>query len=230
MIRNILRKMFGKQYKAMLKKVASRKLLKYGEEGLVKFDRILRENDIEYWLMFGSLLGAVREHGFIKHDDDIDMGMFCKDINEKLVSLLTPAGFEFQRVKITSDKKYRMMTFKYKGVTLDLYGHEFDDDSHSAITGFQTYPLIGTDWRISYKKNLYRTCMNYFIFKGTEDCPFGKTKLKIPIGAHQLLCQLYGEDYMIPLKGKKAFLSPIMEILPSDKLTASMIPLEELDK
>lgn len=48
-------------------------------EVLKVFDGICRKNGIKYYLTAGSMLGAVRHHGFIPWDDDIDVAMFRKD-------------------------------------------------------------------------------------------------------------------------------------------------------
>ncbi len=228
MVYNLIIKFVGKSnVEKVAKRINSWRLRKFGYECLRNFDEVLSSKGIKYWLMYGTLLGAVREHGFIRHDDDIDVGMFCKDINSDLVDLLSKRGFVFKRVEITSDNKYRMMTFSYHGISFDIYGYNFDENANM-ITGFQVYPLEGGDWMSSRKENLYRVCLTHQNYDGIERCTFGKSSLAIPKNAHDLLCKLYGDDYMTPLKGKKAFKSSIIEILAIETIQARIVPLNEL--
>lgn len=56
-------------------------------ELLIFLDNVCSKHDIDYWLGFGTLLGAVRHGGFIPWDDDIDLVVLRKDYN-KLIEIL----------------------------------------------------------------------------------------------------------------------------------------------
>jgi len=52
---------------------------KIQKELLLSLKQLLEGNEIFFWLDFGTLLGAVREKGFIEHDDDMDISLWSKD-------------------------------------------------------------------------------------------------------------------------------------------------------
>ena len=56
------------------------------------FDAFCKENDIEYFLVAGTALGAVRHKGFIPWDDDIDVGMDYHNYNRFLELAKTNMG------------------------------------------------------------------------------------------------------------------------------------------
>ena len=76
-------------------------------ELLVEFDRICRNNNINYVLFGGSMLGAVRHKGYIPWDDDADIGMLREDYNrfKKHINELNPQICFFQ--DNDTDPQYR---------------------------------------------------------------------------------------------------------------------------
>lgn len=68
------------------------------------FDSVCAKHDIEYWLDFGTLLGAARHGGLIPWDDDLDVGMLREDYYRFLE--IFPEELE------KCDLKYVVATFK----------------------------------------------------------------------------------------------------------------------
>jgi len=74
-----------------------------------------------FWLDFGTLLGAYREKDFIKHDMDIDISMFAKDI-EAAKKAMVQGGFKLIRTfEVLDDPTGVEQTYAYNGVSLDIY-------------------------------------------------------------------------------------------------------------
>ena len=60
----------------------------------------MQENQIRYYLLAGSALGAARHQGFIPWDDDIDIGLFREDYEK------------FLQVSASFDKAYEVVNYQ----------------------------------------------------------------------------------------------------------------------
>lgn len=66
-------------------------------QNLLVFDKICREHNLHYYILFGTMLGAVRHKGFIPWDDDIDVGLPRPEYElfRQHASEWIPAKYEF---------------------------------------------------------------------------------------------------------------------------------------
>lgn len=91
-------------------------------EILEKIDAICREQHIRYWVMYGTLIGAVRHHGFIPWDDDLDIAMPRPDYErfltwfqkhaDKMLPLVVLDGYRQELpflITRVSDTTYKMI-------------------------------------------------------------------------------------------------------------------------
>lgn len=102
-------------------------------EMLDEIDAFCRGNDIRYSIAFGTLLGAIRHHGFIPWDDDVDIMMPLPDLlkfkklfkSEKLryLDVDTEPKFEFPFSRIARRDTYNKVGWvgKEYGINIDVY-------------------------------------------------------------------------------------------------------------
>ena len=102
-------------------------------KGLVYIASILRNHNIEYWLDFGTLLGAYRNKGFIPWDDDIDISV-DREGSEKLKIIFqeefknTP--FNIILIKQTSGFFIRVRFNDFE--LLDIFPHDYSDNESAS--------------------------------------------------------------------------------------------------
>ena len=87
-----------------MKQLTRKEVKQYLLNILVNFDQFCKQNDLTMYLCAGTLLGAVRHHGFIPWDDDIDVCMDRESYN-RLVSIA--------KKDPVFDKYYKVIDFQF---------------------------------------------------------------------------------------------------------------------
>ncbi len=132
-----------------LDKEALRKLQLVELEMLLELDRICRKNNIKYTIIGGTLIGALRNGGFIPWDDDVDVAMLREDyerFREACERELDEERFYFQDHRNTEGYRWGYGKLRRKdtlflrehqehmpyeqGIFLDIFPHDGVPDAY----------------------------------------------------------------------------------------------------
>ncbi len=153
--------------------------------------RICENNNIPYFLIGGTLIGAVRNKGFIPWDDDIDIGMlrsdyetFCKiapeQINKDKFFFQTPetekncADYGLIRIRLNNTKfvqEHRQNLDIHHGIFIEIFPYDDLPENANCNFYYNKFKLLKklTGIRMGYKykvtKNpVLRTAFYLFCF------------------------------------------------------------------
>lgn len=87
-------------------------------ENLKVLKEYFDKHNLKYVLAFGTLLGAVRDHDFIEHDEDVDLIVFDRDKEEIYNTLYSIQEIGFSVVR--NDRR-GLISIMRKGEYIDLY-------------------------------------------------------------------------------------------------------------
>lgn len=111
--------------------------LKQIQLDILKFvDKFCKENNLKYFLAYGTLLGAVRHKGYIPWDDDIDIIMFREDY-EKFVTTFKDVNYKVFATEVNSKYPY---PFAKVGDTRTYYMEEIKDVIDTGVN-IDVFPL-----------------------------------------------------------------------------------------
>lgn len=182
---------------AYLKQKENKNFLENGQKTLEQANLVFKEIGVDYWLEFGTLLGAIRNKSFIKHDFDLDLGMFLHDYSPDHEKIFNKYGFKKTKLFTIDDGRYgREETYTYLGVSLDIFYFTKKNDTKAYCHLF--VPLEG--------KSAAKTMLELgglvpkeflLTIEKLGDTKFLGRKYPVPLACDKHLIDIYGSDYMI---------------------------------
>lgn len=95
---------------------------------LFEFDRVCRNNNLHYFLAYGSLLGAIRDNGQIPWDYDVDVLFPVTDLQKLIAALETDLQNQYYYVYTNNHDSYPtsclrvcMKDYSWKAIHVDVF-------------------------------------------------------------------------------------------------------------
>ena len=146
-------------------------------EILKEFHSFCEENNIRYFLAFGTLLGAIRYKGFIPWDDDVDVLVPRDDYNRLLKQFQNNDKYclyAFER-----DKKYSFPFAKLCDMTTRLVETVYPNNGVELGVNIDIFPLDHFDDDLGKAKKEVKRISRNLIW-------LGATKLDAPLTKHPI--------------------------------------------
>ena len=96
---------FNKRAMRRLRDGITQMQLATAKRNLLDFQSIAKEKGLRFWLMYGTLLGCIRDNDFIYHDTDTDLAILETDRDALIntIKALLENGFDLIRTKAPDD-------------------------------------------------------------------------------------------------------------------------------
>lgn len=131
--------------------------------------RICNENELTYYLMYGTLLGAVRHNGFIPWDDDVDIAMPRNDyerLKKILLDSATKQNLKFHDRGENADYPYLIGRICSQHTSIKRHDEHYDKMG----VFVDVYPIdnISNVKIVAVAKGIFLGCLSSMFFASTR--------------------------------------------------------------
>lgn len=175
-----------------------RRLKKYGPQVVRDLANIFDRWNIPAFAAYGTMLGFVRDGGFISHDDDMDIGVMPGTMSpQEVLRILLEKERGFKPLFIFKYKE-NVVEFKveYRKIPIDFFFYTGEKNEVLSPLFFyeadKTYPSVNAN---SIK------IVHLPLFKGIKKIDIFGCKFPVLDDTENALAALYGEGWRVPDKG-----------------------------
>ena len=173
------------------RKIRDRRILQKSGPDLLRLVHLRLHGKVPYFIDYGTLLGCMRDGGFIKHDDDVDFGLMPGADLRKLITLFEGTELEYLGGYVY-DGAVREIGFSFRKMRVDFFvnsefGDTFQTDEYYDIPGKR------------YQKN-ETGCYRFTRPRVTAivERKFVGTMVDVPENFEDLLVAHYGSNWRNP--------------------------------
>lgn len=126
-----------------MRKLEMPQIQKISLEILRQVAEICEKENLRYYLFYGTLIGAVRHHGFIPWDDDLDI-MMPREDHDKLLHYLTNHASEYPNLRFFTPHSCPKYPYMISRISDDRYPIVMDNEESYGMGVFiDIYPFDG---------------------------------------------------------------------------------------
>lgn len=169
-------------------------------------DKLCKENNIEYYILYGSALGAIRHKGFIPWDDDFDIGM-TYDNYKKFLSIcekkLDKNKYYVQTYE--KEKNYYLSFTKIRDITTTLIEESNKNIDIIRSVYVDVFPLVGVP-NNKFKENILKINRSFMISANSNII-----NNKLLSGIFKVILKIFGREKILNYTTKRCFKYKVSE-------------------
>lgn len=195
-----------------------RMLRRHGKEVLSYIAEVIERHNIPAFAAYGTLLGFVRDKGFLPHDDDIDLGILPGEWTPRRllkVLLEEERGFSFL-FAFSYNGQVTEFKLQYGGVPVDFFFYE--DDGEKFFAGSYHY-FPNVEYPSPNANSAQRVCEPRIV--ALDKIHVFDIDFPIPANVEYVLEKLYG-NWRVPVTEWNDNLHPGIEDLPGFAYSVSL--------